>query len=139
MKKKSFVKRITLRVRYAETDQMGVVYYGIYPQYFEVGRVEALRTVGMPYKKMEEHGIMLPVLKLEIEYFRPAKYDDELTIETIISELPTAKMDFDHRIFDSDGNLITKGKVQLVFVDKENRKPMRAPKEFIDLLEEVME
>ena len=77
-----------VRVRYAETDQMDIVYYGNYAQYFEVGRVECIRDLGFSYKKMEEMGVRMPVVKLEIEYLRPAHYDELLTIKTVIKELP---------------------------------------------------
>jgi acyl-CoA thioester hydrolase len=129
-----FVKNYAVRVRYAETDQMGVVYYGNYPQYFEVGRVEALRTLGMSYKQMEEDGIMLPVLKLEIKYIRPATYDDLITITTKITELPSSRITFEHEIRNEGGELLTVGMVQLVFVTKANKKPCRAPQGFIDTL-----
>ena len=130
-----FVKRNSLRVRYAETDQMGVVYYGNYPQYFEVGRVEALRTLGMSYRQMEEDGIMLPVLSLEIKYIRPALYDDLLTIETQIKELPATRITFHHEIFNEHNKLLTKGVVQLVFLNSSNRKPCKAPPEFLDKMQ----
>ncbi|MGB0176911.1 MAG: acyl-CoA thioesterase [Owenweeksia sp.] len=130
-----FVKRSSLRVRYAETDQMGVVYYGNYPQYFEVGRVEALRTLGMSYRQMEENGIMLPVLTLEIKYIRPALYDDLLTIETRITELPSTRITFHHEIFNEDNNLLTKGLVQLVFLNSSNRRPCKAPQNFLDKIQ----
>ena len=84
-----------IRVRYGETDQMGYVYYGNYAQYLEVGRVEWLRNLGVSYKSLEESGIMLPVLEMKIRYFNPAKYDDLLTIETILTKVPSAKIEFD--------------------------------------------
>ncbi len=80
-----FVHETKLRVRYGETDQMGVVYYGNYALYYEVGRVEALRSIGMTYKGLEESGVMMPVAEVTSKYIRPAKYDDELTIRTIIA------------------------------------------------------
>lgn len=116
-----------LRSRYAETDQMGVVYYGNYPQYFEVGRVEALRQLGLTYRQMEEEGVMLPVLELQIKYVRPALYDDELTIHTFIKDMPVSRITFDREIYNSQGQLLTTGMVQLVFVNKETWKPQRCP------------
>ena len=86
--------RTNLRVRYAETDRMGYVYYGNYATYFEVGRVEAMKSIGMSYKKLEDSGIMMPVLEYKIKYFKPAFYDDELTIVTSIKELPMARITF---------------------------------------------
>ena len=130
-----FVKRTAIRVRYAETDQMGVVYYGNYPQYFEVGRVEALRTLGMSYREMEEGGIMLPVVKLEIQYIRPALYDDLLTIDTRITEMPSTRITFHHEVFNKKKVLLTKGLVQLVFLNCSNRRPCKAPEDFLNKIE----
>ncbi len=124
-----------LRTRYAETDQMSVVYYGIYAQYFEVGRVEALRQLGLTYRGMENEGIMLPVLKLEVKYLRPALYDDELTIHTYIREMPASRITFHHEIYNDRQDLLTTGMVQLVFVNEETRKPNRCPKELTANLE----
>lgn len=123
----------SLRVRYAETDQMGVVYYGNYPQFFEVGRVEALRQLGTTYRSLEERGIMLPVLKLEIKYIKGATYDEEIKITTIIDELPGTRITFKHEIHNAQGELLTLGLVQLVFVDAETRRPMKAPEDFMAL------
>jgi len=121
-----------LRVRYAETDQMGIAYYGAYNQYFEVGRVEALRSLSMSYRQMEEDGIMLPVRKVEIEYLKGAKYDDLLTIVSTIKILPTVRISFDHEIYNAIGELLTIGRVDLVFVSKQSRRPCRPPTEFIE-------
>ncbi|WP_417589717.1 acyl-CoA thioesterase [Owenweeksia hongkongensis] len=125
----------SLRTRYAETDQMGVVYYGNYPQYFEVGRVETLRQLGVTYRNMEEDGIMLPVLKLEIKYLKSAVYDDELRIKTFLREIPSTRITFHHEIYNSSGELLTVGLVQLVFVNAETRRPMRCPQYVVDKLE----
>ncbi|WP_417608841.1 acyl-CoA thioesterase [Owenweeksia hongkongensis] len=125
----------SLRTRYAETDQMGVVYYGNYPQYFEVGRVETLRQLGVTYRNMEEDGIMLPVLKLEIKYLKSAVYDDELRIKTFLREIPSTRITFHHEIYNSSGELLTVGLVQLVFVNAETRRPIRCPQYVVDKLE----
>ncbi len=124
----------SLRVRYAETDQMAYVYYGNYPQYFEVARVEALRSLGLSYKKIEEEGVMLPVLKLEVKYIAPAKYDDLLRIQTKIAEMPKSRITFEHEIFNEAGDLLTLGKVELVFVNIKSGKPCRAPHSLINAL-----
>lgn len=129
-----YISQTKLRTRYAETDQMGVVYYGNYPQYFEVGRVEALRNLNLSYRQMESDGIMLPVLKLEVKYLKPAIYDDELTIKTFVKELPVSRITFDHEIYNSNGELLTVGSVQLVFVDEKTRKPKRCPQQLYDCL-----
>ncbi|AEV31950.1 acyl-CoA thioester hydrolase, YbgC/YbaW family [Owenweeksia hongkongensis DSM 17368] len=130
-----FENTTSLRTRYAETDQMGVVYYGNYPQYFEVGRVETLRQLGVTYRNMEEDGIMLPVLKLEIKYLKSAMYDDELRIKTFLREIPNTRITFHHEIYNSAGELLTVGLVQLVFVNAETRRPMRCPQYVVDKLE----
>jgi len=118
-----------VRVRYAEADPMNVVYYGNYAQYFEVGRVESLRNLGISYKGIEDMGIMLPVVELNIKYLRPAKYDDLLTIKSQIKELPTEhKIIFDQEIYNEEGKLLTIGKVKLFFMDSKlgNRASMPA-------------
>jgi acyl-CoA thioester hydrolase len=118
-----------VRVRYAEADPMNVVYYGNYAQYFEVGRVESLRNLGISYKGIEDMGIMLPVVELNIKYLRPAKYDDLLTIKSQIKELPTEhKIIFDQEIYNEEGKLLTIGKVKLYFMDSKlgNRASMPA-------------
>ena len=108
----------TVRVRYAEADPMNVVYYGNYAQYFEVARVESLRALGISYKQIEEMGIMLPVVELNIKYLRPAKYDDLLTMKTMIKTLPTDhKIQFDQEIYNEEGKLLTIGVVKLYFMD----------------------
>ena len=108
----------TLRVRYAEADPMNVVYYGNYAQYFEVGRVEGLRALGISYKSMEEMGFMLPVVELNIKYLRPAKYDDLITIKTMIKQLPVDhRIQFDQEIYNEEGKLLTIGTVKLYFMD----------------------
>ena len=121
-----------LRVRYGETDQMGYVYYGNYAQFFEVGRVEWLRALGVSYKSLEESGIMLPVRELNINYLKPAKYDDLLTITTILSKKPLVKIEFDFEVQNEKNELLTTGYASLVFMDMKKSKPIRAPKELLD-------
>ncbi|MCA0932326.1 acyl-CoA thioesterase [Lutimonas saemankumensis] len=121
-----------LRVRYGETDQMGYVYYGNYAQFFEVGRVEWLRALGVSYKSLEESGIMLPVRELNINYLKPAKYDDLLTITTILSKKPLVKIEFDFEVQNEKKELLTTGYASLVFMDMQKSKPIKAPKELLD-------
>ena len=117
-----------IRVRYAETDRMDVVYYGNYAQYFEVGRVETLRSLGISYKDVESMGIILPVVELQIKYLRPAKYDDLLTIKTIIKTLPTDhKILFHQEIYNELGKLLTVGTVKLYFMDEKLEKKAEMP------------
>jgi acyl-CoA thioester hydrolase len=127
-----YLSETTIRVRYAETDRMGYVYYGNYTQYFEVGRVEALRQLGASYKEMEENGIMLPVYTCSLKYLKPAFYDDLLMIKTTIIKLPTAKITFDYEIFNQKDELLTTGSTTLVFVDMSTNKPCFAPETFME-------
>ena len=124
-----------VRVRYAEADPMNVVYYGNYAQYFEVGRVESLRNLGISYKGIEDMGIMLPVVELNIKYLRPAKYDDLLTIKSQIKELPTEhKIVFDQEIYNEEGKLLTIGKVKLYFMDSKLGKRASMPASMLEKL-----
>lgn len=108
----------TVRVRYAETDRMDVVYYGNYAMYFEIGRVEAIRHLDVSYKDIEDMGIILPVVELNIKYLRPAKYDDLITIKSQIKTLPTDhKIVFDQEVYNEAGKLLTIGQVKLYFMD----------------------
>jgi acyl-CoA thioester hydrolase len=124
-----------VRVRYAEADPMNVVYYGNYAQYFEVGRVESLRNLGISYKGIEDMGIMLPVVELNIKYLRPAKYDDLLTIKSQIKELPTDhRIIFDQEIYNEEGKLLTIGKVKLYFMDSKLGKRASMPASMLEKL-----
>ena len=118
---------ISLRVRYAETDQMGYVYYGHYAQYFEVARVEMLRTLGFSYKKLEEEGVILPVLEYSIKYIRPAYYDNLLTIITEIRKLPNTRIHFQYETFNEKNELLNKAETTLVFVNKSTGRPTSVP------------
>ncbi len=116
-----------VRIRYAETDQMGYVYYGNYAQFFEIGRVEALRALGYTYRFMEDNGVMMPVAHMDIDYHKPAKYDDLIQISTFIKSMPTVKMVFEHEIHNEAGLLLATGKTILVFVDMTSQKITRSP------------
>ena len=116
-----------IRVRYGETDQMGYVYYGNYPLYYEVGRTEMLRSVGLSYRSMEEDGILLPVRSLNIRYIEPARYDDLLTLRIILKEKPAARIHFCYELYNEQKTLLNTGETVLVFVDAQTRKPCRAP------------
>ena len=116
-----------IRVRYGETDQMKYAYYGIYAQYFEVGRVELLRSLGISYKKLEEEGYFLPVVNFKIHYKKPAFYDDELTIETTIKVKPSVKIIFNYKTYNENGELLNTAETTLVFIDVNTRKPCQAP------------
>lgn len=124
-----------IRVRYSETDQMGVVYHGNYAQYFEIGRVEWLRNKGLSYKWMEENGIMLPVISLTMNYKKPARYDDLLTLKTILKSRTTVKIEFDYELYNDNKELLTMGNSILVFVDRKTGKPTAPPEYILDVLE----
>jgi acyl-CoA thioester hydrolase len=112
-----FITETLIRVRYAETDQMNVVYYGNYAQYFEVARAESIRNLGLTYKEMEIAGVMMPVVEMQTKFLRPAHYDDLLTIKTIMRELPVDhRILFEHEVFNQEKKLLTLGKVTLYFV-----------------------
>ncbi len=118
----------TVRVRYAETDRMDVVYYGNYAMYFEIGRVEAIRNLGVSYKALEDMGIILPVVELNIKYLRPAKYDDLITIKSQIKELPQDHVIiFDQEVYNESGKLLTIGQVKLYFMDADMGKRAEMP------------
>ena len=121
-----------IRVRYGETDQMGYVYYGNYAEYFEVGRVEWLRSLGVSYRSLEESGIMLPVLSMSVNFIKPAKYDDLLTVTTTLSKKPLVKIEFDFDIVNESDQLITTGQTTLVFMDMNKNKPIKAPAELLE-------
>lgn len=123
-----------LRVRYGETDQMGYMYYGDYPSLFEVGRVEALRSLGFPYRRLEEEGVMLPVHDMQVTYHRPARYDDLLTVRTTITALPSVRIVFHYEVFNEEGVLLTEAATTLVFVDRSTMRPRRAPEPLIAAL-----
>ncbi|PWS29092.1 thioesterase [Pedobacter yonginense] len=123
-----------IRVRYGETDQMGYMYYGNYAQYYEVGRVEMLRSLGMSYSSMEAEGIMMPVLELKCKYIKPALYDQEITVKTIVRELPGIRIFFEYELYNEKEELINLGTTTLVFVDMKRNKPTNPPKNFMQKL-----
>lgn len=128
-----YITETRIRTRYAETDQMGYVYYGNYAQYFEVGRVEALRNLGMSYRELEEMGILLPVVSFNINFLKPAFYDENLNIITKIMEKPTVRIKFDYETYNENGELLNTASTTLVFVNKKRNKPCPPPKEFMEL------
>ena len=123
-----------IRVRYSETDQMGVVYHGNYAPYFEIGRVEWLRNKGISYKSMEENGIMLPVVSLTMNYKKSARYDELLTLKTILKKQTTVKIEFEYELYNESGELLTTGSSILVFVDMKTGRPIAPPAYIFELL-----
>lgn len=130
------IHELNVRVRYAETDQMGVVYHGNYAQYFEMGRVEWLRNLGVSYKWMENNGVMLPLVSLSMNYKKPARYDDLLTIKTIFKSQTSVKIEFDYEIYNESKELLTTGNSVLVFVDTKTGRPILPPEYIKELLEQ---
>jgi len=132
--KSNMIKSETkIRVRYGETDQMGYVYYGIYAQYYEVGRVEALRKLGFSYRDIEERGIWMPVVEYSIQYKHPARYDDEITVITTMPHKPNGvRLFFEYECRNSEGILLNVGKVTLVCQDKLTGKMCRIPDWFLN-------
>ncbi len=112
-----------IRVRYGETDQMGYLYYGYYALYYESGRAEAIRQLGFTYRQLEEMGIFMPVVELHAQYFRPALYDDLITVKTLLKELPDgAQIRFHSELYNEQGQLLNKGVTTLVFYDPQQKK-----------------
>lgn len=122
-----YIHENQIRVRYAETDKMGFVYYGNYPAYYEVARVEAFRALDFPYKEMEDEGVGMPVLDMSIKYHGPGKYDDLLTVKLIVPEMPRARIRFLYEIRNESGDLINTGETILAFMNMETGRPVKMP------------
>jgi acyl-CoA thioester hydrolase len=119
---------VQIRVRYAETDQMNVVYYGNYAQYLEVGRVESIRQLGLVYKDIEASGVIMPVVEMHIRYLRPATYDDLLTVKTVLRELPQSyRVEFFQDVYNEEGKLLAAGRVVLYFLEAPTRRKTSIP------------
>jgi len=123
-----------VKVRYAETDQMGVVHHGNYVQYLELARIDWLDNLGISYKWMEDNGVILPVHNLEIAFKKSATFDDNLKVETSLRELPSVRIIFDYKIYNQNDDLLTVASTELIFINKESKKPMRCPEYIFDLL-----
>ena len=124
-----------IRVRYGETDQMGIVYHANYAQYFEIGRTEWLRQLDITYSSMEKNGIMLPVVSLEINYRNSARYDDLLKVKTMLKRRPTSSIKFDYELYNEANILLTTGSTVLAFIDTKNNKPTRCPEYLLNKLQ----
>lgn len=127
-----FVFDHQIRVRYAETDQMGYVYYGNYAAFYEIARTEMLRSTGISYKELEEMGIMLPVTEMKTKYLKPGKYDDLITIRVTIRKKPAVRIIFEYELFNENGELLNQGETTLVFVNMKKNKPCMPPQIFLD-------
>lgn len=129
-----YTHQTEVRVRYGDTDQMGYVYYGNYPYYYEVARAEAIRTLGYPYREIEAEGVLMPITRMQIKYIGPARYDELLKIQVDIPELPGRLIRFDYRIYNEAGLKINEGHTELAFVKQADSRPTRCPQKLTDLL-----
>ena len=130
-----YTSETKVRVRYAETDQMNVVYHGNYAQYFEVGRVEAIRQLGLSYKDLETSGIIMPVIEWTAKFVRPAHYDDLLTVRTTLKEMPVNyRIEFLQEVYSEKGKLLTTGNVTLYFLKSLNMEKTNMPAEMEERL-----
>jgi acyl-CoA thioester hydrolase len=134
-----YTHQTKLRVRYGETDQMGYMYYGNYAEFYEVGRVEMLRSLGMTYRSMEEDGIMMPVLEMRSRYLKPALYDEEITIKTILDKMPGVKIHFRYEFYNEANEFIHEGETTLAFINMKKNRPCLPPDEFQNHLKEFFE
>lgn len=127
-----FQSEVSIRVRYAETDKMEYVYYGRYAEYFEIARVEALRSLGITYRELEDSGILLPVLEYHVKFFKPVYYDELITVKTIIPVLPAARIHFEYETFNNDNIKVNSAATSLVFIRKDTKKPCSAPESLLN-------
>jgi len=128
-----------IRVRYGETDQMGYMYYGNYAEFYEVGRVEMLRSLGLTYSGMEASGIMMPVLEMKSKYLKPALYDEEITVKVIMDKMPGVKIHFRYEFYNEKDELIHTAETLLVFVNMTNNRPCLPAADFLDKLKPFFE
>lgn len=134
-----YVHKTEYRVRYADTDQMGYVYYGNYARFYEIGRVEALRSLGFSYKEMEESGVMMPVYENHSKFIVPVLYDEIITIKTTVKSIPSARVIFYYEILNCFGKIVHTGETTLVFIKMENNRLTTAPKDLLDKLNPYFE
>ncbi|MFR9620170.1 MAG: thioesterase family protein [Rikenellaceae bacterium] len=133
----AIIKRsIEIRVGYVDTDQMGIVHHSNYVRYFEVARCELMRQLGLSYAEMERRGVMMPILEVHSKYHASAYYDDLLSVEVSLEELPTARITFHYRVMNSEGRLLNSGSTVLGFMHSDSRRVTRAPQWFVELLSE---
>ena len=123
-----------IRVEYHHTDQMGVVHHSNYVKFFEVARTEWLRANGLTYAEMERRGVMMPIVDVAVKYRNPALYDELLSVTAFVDEAPMARMTFRYEVRGEDGRDIASGSTTLGFIDKETRRPVRAPKWLLEVV-----
>ncbi|PTR01181.1 acyl-CoA thioester hydrolase [Mucilaginibacter yixingensis] len=127
-----FENTTRVRVRYGETDQMGYMYYGNYAEFYEVGRVEMLRSQGMTYRWMEEQGVMMPVMEMKVKYLKPARYDEDIRIRVMMDKMPGVKIHFRYELYNEQDELINTAETLLAFVNMNTNRPCLPPQEFLD-------
>lgn len=129
-----YQSEVSIRVRYAETDRMEYVYYGRYAEYFEIARVETLRTLGITYRELEDSGILLPVFEYSVKFFKPVYYDELIIVKTVIPVLPSARIRFEYETYNSENIRVNNASTSLVFIRKETKKPCSAPDSLLSRL-----
>lgn len=130
-----FFDEIPIRVRYGETDQMGVVHHGNYALYLEMGRTEWLRKKGISYKQMEDDGVMLPVISMNLKFKKSALYDEVIKVKTMLPKLPSVKIEFDYEIYNEKGDLLVSANTVLAFIDMKTKRPIKCPDYILEKLE----
>jgi acyl-CoA thioester hydrolase len=136
----AMIKHVTpIRIRYADTDQMKFVYYGKFFEYFEQGRSDLMRAIGLPYPEIEAMGLLLPVIEAHATYKQSAKYDDLINVVTYLREPPVARVRIDYEVFrEGESDLLADGYTIHSFVNAETGRPTRAPVQFLEALQLVM-
>ena len=123
-----------IRIRYADTDQMGYVYYGRYANFYEIARVELFRSLGLSYKDLEDKGVGMPVIEMNSKFLLPIKYDEEIKIVTYIKKIPNSKITFTYTLFNSEGLIVNEAKTILTFIDLKRKRPVRIPTELMTII-----
>ena len=130
---------LKIRVLYAHTDKMGIVYYSRYFEYFEAGRNEFLRNIGYPYSKIESQNLILPVIEAYSKYISPARYDDEISLLTMLEEVPTVRVRLNYRVKNNSNDILAEGFTVHSFANAETKKPARPPLDFVQLVKSKMQ
>ena len=130
-----FFDEILIRVRYGETDQMGVVHHGNYALYLEMGRTEWMRKKGISYKQMEYNGVMLPVISMSLKFKKSALYDEVIKVKTTLVKLPSVKIEFDYEIYNETGDILVSANTVLAFIDMKTKRPIKCPDYILEKLE----
>lgn len=129
-----------VRVRYADTDQMHVVYHAKFIEYFESGRTESIRSLGVTYKEIEEWGLVMPVVRVQCDFLRPGRYDDLLTVRTILREMPEGhRIQFEQEVYNESSKLLCKGSILLYFLERETNNKVNIPQHLIEKLKPFFE